>query len=182
MPISTATGSLAMVVGGKAFRAINLAMRDSVMAEAISIGYARMTQIGGPAGYNSDVSFGRGLATGVEKNTTDGSPLSNAPSLRMVYPGMWRFRWSVRAGQRSVYVNAKQTFNTSNDRPSLIIKANPDVGLSTDVILTAADSSDWVTIGPATFTATATGMVWVELWNNCQISDCPASFDHIVTT
>jgi hypothetical protein len=39
-----------------------------------------------------------------------------------------------------------------------------------------------VTIGPASFTATSGGVVWVELWNNLSVDQSPALFDHIVTT
>jgi len=136
--------------------------------------------LGGPTSVEGDGTFGRHLQFGVTQSLSEGSPFSQTPSLQVSTPGFWRFRWSVVAGLRSVYVNAKQT--NSSQRPTIVVKANPVVGLNSDITVAAASGNDWVTIGPATFTATGYGMVWVELWNNCLTSLTPAYFDHIVTT
>jgi hypothetical protein len=94
--------------------------------------------------------------------------------------GMWRFRWAVRVGVNNIQVNCKQEVNGS-PRPSMIVKANPDVGLNSDTTASAGSSTGWVVIGPITVTATAVGPVWVELHNNYQGAwATPAFFDHIV--
>ena len=183
MPIQPATASLICVKGNKTGTVTQVFAKDSLPAlPNLALGYAKGITFGGPTSMNTDGTFGRNLQIGVEKNTTDGSPFSQPPSLQLTFPGFWRFRWSVQAGVRSLYINTKQTLVSPNVRPSVIIKANANVGLNSDLSMSASDSNDWVTVGPLTFAATAAGMVWVELWNNCQQSNCPALFDHIVTT
>lgn len=183
MPIQPATGSIRCVVS-KTTTLVKVLGKDSDTAKAnLSLGYANAVVIGSPTSPRSDGTFGKSLQIGLVKNTTDGSPFSQTPCLQLDYPGFWRFRWSVRSGTRSVYINAKQTSNgIAEQRPAVIVKANSDVGLLSDVIVAAEEGNDWVTIGPVTFTSTGTGMVWVELHNRCQTSNCPALFDHIVTT
>jgi hypothetical protein len=136
--------------------------------------------LGGPTSQDGAGTFGRNLQVGATQSLDEGSPSSQTPSLKLDNLGFWRFRWSVAAGSRSVSVNAKQT--NSSQRPSVVVKSNTAVGLNSDISGAAAAGNDWVTIGPVSFTATDVGMVWVELHNNCQTSNCPAYFDHIVTT
>jgi len=133
-------------------------------------------------------SFGRGLQVGVTKSISDGSP--SAPCLSLDMPGMWRFRWVVQSGTRTVSVRTKQN-STGSCRPSLTVKSNPRIGLTADVSGSASDAPGWVTIGPVSFVSTGTGDVWVELRNNCEdvltMTDFTdpslhALFDHIVTT
>lgn len=152
----------------------------SPMTEDKTTGALQGISFGGPTSQAGEGTFGRNLQFGATQSLAEGSPYSQTPSLQLNQPGFWRFRWSVGVGLRSVYVNAKQA--NSTQRPTITIKANSAVGLNSDVTVAAESGSDWVTIGPATFTATAAGMVWVELRNNCQTTNCPAWFDHIVTT
>lgn len=118
-------------------------------------------------------SFSRG-----GKNTSEGDP--SQPSLELIANGVWRFRWVVQSGTRGVSVNVKQSVNYS-PRPSIIVKANPDIGVNADVTATAGSGTGWVTIGPANITPSSAGAVWVELhanydgptssfWDNVQVT------------
>lgn len=142
------------------------------------VGALRGVCLGGPTTYSGGTSFGRHLQIGVARNDSEGSP--SPPSLQLTYPGFWRFRWSVRAGNRSLYVRAKQLVN-SPPYPSVVVKANSAVGLLSD-ITASSTTADWFNIGPVSFTATAFGVVWVELWSNSLYSGNTVYFDHIVTT
>lgn len=115
------------------------------------------------------------------KDTTEGSP--SQPSLRMDGQGKFRFRWHVASGARTIQVSCKQAINTS-PRPTLVVKANPDIGVNADVTETAGAGTGWVTIGPATINPTSAGAVWVELWCNYsgQIRITPCYWDHIQAT
>ena len=142
---------------------------------------------------NSNIDSGgtstRQMQIGVGKNTTEGSP--TAPSLQLDYPGMWRFRWVVKGSMKTVSVQANQN-STGSNRPSMVVKANPDVGLFFDISASAADGTGWATIGPLSVTPTGTGSLWVELWNNNTYYPTigypdgtvlrPALFDRIITT
>lgn len=120
----------------------------------------------------------RGFTIGAAKETSEGNP--GTPCLVLKQPGFWRFRWAVTAGVRAIRVDCKQAYNTS-PYPSIIIKAS-SFGNAADVTATSAGGAGWVTIGPASFTATGSGVVWVELWNNLIRADSPCYFDHIVTS
>ncbi len=135
-------------------------------------------------------SFGRHMQVGVNKQTTDGSPSS--PSLQLDYPGnMWRFRWTVKGGNRSISILAKQN-STGSNRPQMIIKANSNVGISSDLTVAAPDGAGWVIVGPITFTVPSgsTDVIWVELHNNnyavkdtmAELIKTPAYFDHIIAS
>jgi hypothetical protein len=134
--------------------------------------------LGGPSSIYGDGTFGRHLQVGVTQSLADGSP--SVPSLQLNIPGFWRFRWSVTSGSHMVSLLAKQTDSTQ--RPSVVVKANSIIGINNDVSGSAPAGSGWVTVGPVTVAPTGSGMIWVELWNNCQTINCPALFDHIVTT
>jgi len=156
---------------------------SSSLSNACVNGWMQGISLGGPTSINGDGTFGRHMQVGVSKNTISGSP--SAPCLSLDIPGMWRFRWVVKPGIRSIYVNTKQvtTILTSSLRPSIVVKANPDFGLIADVSASAATSQDWVTIGPLSFTATGTGATWVELHNNnVNEFNTPTLFDHIIVT
>jgi hypothetical protein len=165
-----------MIVGG------NRSYGVAGHADGGIIGALQGIMLGAPSSILSDGTFGRHLQVGVNENTTDGSPFSQSPCLQLDIPGFWRFRWSIKPGVRSIYVNTKQiTTITPSYSPSLVIKMNPLVGLLTDVTSTAASSQDWVTIGPVSFVATGNGAVWVELHNNnTNEYNTPCLFDHIV--
>lgn len=157
--------------------------------EPKSVGYAQGLAFGSPTSLDGGGSFGRHMQVGINKDTTIGNPA--APSLRMDYPGMWRFRWVVKQGRRSVSVYAMQN-SSGSYRPSMVIKANPNVGLTADLMERATYVPGWTTIGPLYFTSTGTDVVWVELHNNNYAEPSvfqepesmatPCYFDHIVTT
>lgn len=144
------------------------------------IGALQGIAIGGPTSMFGDGTFGRHLQVGVLRNNTEGNPAQ--PSLQLDIPGMWRFRWGVIAGPRTIRVNVKQVVNAS-PRPTLIVRANSAVGLNSDLTVTAGSSTGWIVLGPASFTATAAGPLWVELWNNYHGQyQTPCFFDHIIST
>lgn len=119
--------------------------------------------LGGPDDWLGKASMGRVLQACCYRDDTDGYPAGN-PSLRFDNWGFWRFRWGVSIGAMSLTIYAKQALN-QNPRPSMVLKANSAVGLLVDTPFSAAAGSGWEAI-TATFTATAAGVVIVELWNN----------------
>lgn len=137
---------------------------------------------------------GRPMQVGVSKEPVSGS--LNDPCLKLEYPGFWRFRWAVKSGTRTVSVQARQN-STGSFRPSVVIRANPSIGVNTDVSGSAPDGNSWTTIGPLAISPTSVGYVWVELHNNNTYYPTvgyitnssgsaetlrPVLFDHIVTT
>lgn len=163
-------------------------MRNGVGIQGV-IGALKGITLGGPTSYLGDGTFGRHMQTGVTENFDEGNP--TAPCLQLTYPGFWRFRWSIKPGLRSIYIQTKQPHFLSGSvpyvnvfyPPTLIVKANSTVGLNTDLIGTAPVEQGWVQIGPVSFTATAVGPVWVELWNNnTNEHNTPCLFDRIIAT
>lgn len=109
----------------------------------------------------------------------DGSAGAAAPpSLRMTRAGVFRFLWPVKAGARRVSVKVRQPY-PATPRPRLVVKTNAEVGLLADATADAASGSDWLTVGPITFTATAAGTVWVELWCRAPGTQVECSWDDI---
>lgn len=157
------------------------AIQHSGVAKRWVIGALRGISLGGPTCVDCDGTFGRHLTPGVTQSMSDGNP--SAPCLKLEFPSFWRFRWVVKAGSRTVSVNAKQTGTilTSSLRPTVVVKANPNIGLNADISGSAVASQGWVTIGPVSFIATTSGVTWVELHNNnTNEGDTPTYFDHIV--
>jgi hypothetical protein len=134
--------------------------------------------LGGPTSIKGDDSYIRHLQYGITKSLSEGNP--GTPSLQLVQASMWKFRWVVKPGFRRVSVRVKQGYIYTGQRPTMTIKANSSVGILSDVVATAAESTDWVTIGPTSFTSTGTDVVFVELRNNLLIEGYPAYFDHII--
>ena len=133
-----------------------------------------------PTSIRGDSTFGRHMQVGVLRSDTQGNP--SAPCLQLDIPGMWRFRWAISVGLRTIRINCLQASNGS-PRPTMVVKANSAIGLAADITATAGLSTGWVTVGPASFTATAAGVVWVELWNNYfGAINTPTYWDHIVAT
>jgi len=93
----------------------------------------------------------------------------------------FRFRWTVKAGARTISVDVKQPLNQS-PRPKLTIAANPALGINADVSASAPDGTDWVTIGPVSISPTADGAVWVYLSNELVGVCSPCWFDKIAVT
>lgn len=108
-------------------------------------------------------SAGWGLQVGVQRSNTEGTP--SAPSLLLAQPGAWRFRWQVVPGSQTISVWCKQVVNTS-PYPSMMLKANPDIGFAADVETSAAAGVGWKKIGPVTATVSTPGVLWVELRAN----------------
>ena len=133
---------------------------------------------GVPTTIDGGGSFGRHMQTGVVKNTVEGNPTT--PCLELSWPGFWRFRWIIKPGTRTLYVNVKQpTTLAAVITPTVVVKSNPSIGLLYDLSGSAVNVQTWATIG-LSFSASAEGMVWVELHNNnvCEYNT-PCYFDHI---
>ena len=122
----------------------------------------------------SDVSY-----TIASMSDTEGTPLP--PSINIPVKGMFRFRWSLKAGNRYISVSAKQPKN-GTPRPTMVIKANPDIGVLNDVSGSAISGTGWVVIGPIYISPILDGVIWVELHNNYEGINEPCYFDNIITT
>lgn len=94
------------------------------------------------------------------RDEADGDPAS--PSLRVVGGGVFRFRIPVDSGQRSISVKCKEV-STLVPRPILRVCENGEIGLVASVEAVAPAGTGWITVGPATFAATAKGGVVIEL-------------------
>jgi len=119
--------------------------------------------------------WGQVLWANSGKSTTEGS---SAPSLRLGPGCRMQFRIPVSPGARSFYSQAKQA-DTTAARPVLVVLANPEVGLSSDITVTAPSGTGWVTTPTASFTATALGAVIVEL-RNPAVDPWVAYWDNLV--
>jgi len=118
------------------------------------------------------------LCFGAGRSNTEGNPAT--PSLQLRYPSVFKFRWAVRAGTRSIQVNVKQAINTS-PRPQLIVRANPAIGVASDQSATAGSGTGWIVVGPVTVSPTTAGVLHVELVSNSTSeSEAGCFFDHIV--
>lgn len=115
------------------------------------------------------------------EDATQGDPAT--PCIRLDNQGRFRFRWKMASGTRTISINVKQAINIS-PRPTLIVKANPDIGINSDQSATAGAGTGWVTIGPITVNPSSDGAVWVEVWNNLitQMRGTPCYVDHAVRT
>lgn len=112
------------------------------------------------------------------RNNTEGDPAQ--PSLELIGRGQWRFRWTVVAGSRSISINVKQVINVS-PRPTLIVKANPEIGVNSDIPDDAPSGTGWVTIGPVAAAPTSNGALWVELHANYDAAES-SFWDNLVVT
>jgi hypothetical protein len=142
------------------------------------IGIVRGLNLGGPTGPDGS-SFGLHLQVGVGRSDAEGNP--TPPSLEMDQVGLWRFRWAISAGTHTVSVMVKQVENLS-PRPTLVVKANPSIGISSDAVGTAPSGTGWVTIAPVSVTATSPGVCYVELHNNVVSTYAKCWWDRIVDT
>jgi hypothetical protein len=114
------------------------------------------------------------------ESLTQGNPA--APSLSLPFPGSFRFRFVARPGTHTIQINCMQAANVS-PRPSMIVRANTVVGLSSDQTAVAPSGTGWVVIGPIVMTFSALGAVYVDLCSNSTAElAAPCYFDHIVAT
>lgn len=111
------------------------------------------------------------------RDASDG--FEEAPSIRLGTLGHFRFRLAISAGPRTVSVHARQPVS-NQPRPRLVVRANHEIGLNQDLAQNAPGGSDWVKIGPLSFTAADTGGVYVELWNPSV--GWPCWFDNVAVT
>lgn len=118
-------------------------------------------------------------AKGVGKELSQGNPA--IPSIKIEAKGRWRFRWKMLAGPRTLTLKCKQEINVS-PRPSVIIKANPEIGINSDITTVATSGTDWVTIGPIAVNPTIIGATWVELHANADYQNAVCYFDNIKRT
>ena len=132
------------------------------IAGPASMGWLKGIMLG-PGDMSGNSPFGRGLAVGVVRSDSEGNP--STPSLAVPPGGFWRFKWGVLAGSQTISVDVKQASNTS-PYPTVVVKANPAIGVSIDHTGTSTGGTGWVTIGPVTVSATSPGVLWVELHNN----------------
>lgn len=110
------------------------------------------------------------------RDNTEGSP--GQPSLKILGRGYFPVPWVIRPGVRSVSCKVKQPVNVL-PRPSIVIRANPLVGLNADVEVAAQPGTDWVIV-QAGFTATAEGGVYVELRGNYDGQMVESWWDNLV--
>ena len=158
-------------------------------AKSSVVGWLKKIHLGGMTGPHDSV-HGSPLLAGVSRYNLDGSPA--APCLLMRQPGYWRFRWGVEAGNRTISIRVKQVANVE-PFPSLVLKANPAVGIDADIVEVSDGGAGWVTI-TSSFLCIAAGVIWVELRNNCTSIYSPANanltgnpaepafWDHLVTS
>lgn len=161
---------------------INPITKNTVPNLGSSMGAIHAINLFTPTSIYSDSTYGLSLIYGVTRSYTEGSPES--PCLEMSQPGMYKFKWSVSTGVRTFSINCKQASNSvSASRPSVTIKANPDIGLYNDITGSASPSTDWVVIGPLSFSASNKGCLTVELYNNSNtVNQSSTFFDHINAT
>lgn len=108
----------------------------------------------------------------------DGSVGNPAPSLLCLAVRGFPFRLAVKAGARTVSVDVLQP-QASAIRPRLRVRANPAIGLTSDLEAVAGPATGWQTVS-ASFTATANGGVRVELVNTD--AAWPCWFDNVRVT
>lgn len=116
---------------------------------------------------------------GSGSNSTEGTV--TAPSLRLDAAGVFKFRWSVINGNRTIQVFVKQPLNLS-PRPLLRVKANPAIGVLSDGTAVASSGTDWVSTGTVAISPTGNGAVWVHLENRLDGQTSPCHWDRILTT
>jgi hypothetical protein len=130
-------------------------------------------------GFTLDNQF---YQSGVRRDNTEGN--TSPPSMAIDMPGRWRFKWGVETGAtRTLSIRVKQVSNVAGKRPRMIVKANPGIGVPSDVIVDAGAGTGWVDLGPASVTPTTNGVLDVELWNMDTDSFYPISpafFDDLV--
>ncbi len=115
-----------------------------------------------------------------QKSTADGNPAQ--PSLEMTWGGTFRFRWSVKSGTRTLAIDVKNVLGIQ-PYPTLTVKADPSLGVNSDVVGTATSGTGWQTIGPITVSPSSDGVLWVELHSDIKTNNIKTTrWDNIVAT
>lgn len=96
----------------------------------------------------------------VSQSNIEGDP---TPSLRIIGPHRYRFLWPVSAGTRTITIRTKYSVDVAGYRPTLVVLANADIGISSDSEEEAASGSGWVVIGPITVMPSLAGVLECEL-------------------
>ena len=117
-------------------------------------------------------SAGWSMQTGVERSNVEGNP--SPPCIVLRQPGAWRFRWQVNTGSQTISIYCKQAINLA-PFPSMVIKADPSLGVAADIVGISAGGAGWVKIGPLTAVATSPGVLWVELRANYMGQDASSA-------
>lgn len=111
------------------------------------------------------------------RDNTDGEP--DAPCIRILMGGSLRFRCPVDSGTRRISVKARES-SLLPERPRLVVHANNEIGLNSDLTAQAPPGTDWVTIGPVIFTASQKGGVVVELISYRSTTEGDCQWDNLV--
>lgn len=129
---------------------------------------------------------GSGLNSELYTRATQSFSVGNPPpSLELHGKTLHRFKWALTSGLHTIQVDTLQFYSSSaDDRPSLCVMQNQDIGMTSSIEVFASPGVDgWTTIGPVPLTATYNGWTWVELRSNCVIfQNNPCYFDKIITT
>jgi len=113
---------------------------------------------------------------GAGENLLTGNP--SAPCLQMLWVATFRFRGVFLPGTPTATILCQQACNTS-PRPQLIIRANPAVGINSDVVGTAPSGTGWVTITAGPFTVSSLGGTYIDLVvNSTAEAALPTLWDH----
>lgn len=118
------------------------------------------------------------MVTGTSKNVSDGYP--GAPSVAVTgrYGRAWKLRLPVKPGTHSMTCRVKQVHALAA-RPSIALLSNPELGLAFQEAFAPA-GSDWVEVGPITFTTASYGGVEVELRTGNSEYEATALFDKLI--
>lgn len=157
-------------------------MADALRGGRLSRGQVGVLQgicLNGPSDWRGQ-GTDRHMQVGVSRNDVQGLG-TDLTCIELLYVGFWRFRWAVAAGTRTIRVYAKQVTNQS-PRPSLKVKANPDIGVAADVEVTVGAGTGWLQTPVATITPTSNGVVYVELHNNLVSGIDKCYFDVLTTS
>jgi len=111
------------------------------------------------------------------KDTVEGN---FPPSGRVAGPGTVRFRVPVDPGPRTLSIQVRFSPNLA-PYPSLRVPKNASVGMSTDLVATAVAGTGYQVLS-VSWSASAKGAVWVELWANLPRPDALTNWDNFSYT
>lgn len=148
--------------------------------------WARLTRLGllrMPGGVPGHTGFAYALGGTVGGTADGGSGIDEsvgnpAPSLRIAGGGVYARRLKVAAGAREVRVQALQP-KDGRARPRIRVKANPAIGVTSDIVGTSASGAGWNQI-TVSLTASAAGGVWVILENPEPRLESSCWFDNLL--